>query len=98
MPGLGGVGVDKFTLRGEALDLDRGDVEKALRGVEPESVTKHAAEINGKLYPVKQVLAEVLEGKEISRLDFTSADARRILRRLGFRLFEEGPRARRQKR
>ena len=81
----------KFTLRGQMFDLDKGEIERALRNLQPEAVTKHAVQVNGKMYPVKQALRAALGKSDISRLDFTSADARRILRRLEFRLFEEGP-------
>ncbi len=87
--------MERFILRGLSLDLDRTLIERALRHVEPEQVRTHAVEVNGQLYPVKQALratlATIPEARDLSALDFTSADARRILRRLGFRLFEERP-------
>lgn len=92
----------RFQLRGEWFELDRSMVERALRGVEPESIQIHAVEVNGKLYPVKQVVRQALDDAaapeervgpdgrryRTSRPHFTSFDARSILRRLGFRLFE----------
>lgn len=72
-----------FTLRGKGYQLDRNDVIKAMRGVEPEPVRTHAVKIGGRAYPPKQVLAEVLK---VDRLDVTTADARSILKRLGFEL------------
>lgn len=86
----------RFILRGLVLELERADVERALRGVAPEDIQVHSVEVNGKKYPVKQALRVTLEAQgklaqDISRLDFTSADARSILRRLGYRLFELRP-------
>lgn len=84
----------RFVLRGFSLSLDRATVERALKNVDPDPVQIHAAEVNGRLYPVKQALRATLAtipevSGRLSALDFTSADARSILRRLGFRLFEE---------
>lgn len=79
----------QFTLRGTTFDMDREDVVRAVQRQEPEAVTIHAVNIGGKLYPVKQALGAALEGSGFARIDFTSADARRILRRLGFRLYHE---------
>ncbi len=87
----------RFILRGLSLDLDRVLIERALRHTEPEAVRIHAVLVGGRLYPVKQALraalATIPEARDLSALDFTSADARRVLRRLGFRLFEERPAA-----
>jgi hypothetical protein len=71
------------------VEFDRADVEHAVRGERPEPVRTHSVEINGRRYPVKQVIGKLLERKGFARIDFTSADARRLLRRLGFKLFVE---------
>jgi hypothetical protein len=49
----------------------------------------HGVEVGGRPYPVKQAIGAVLARQGFARIDFTSADARRILRRLGFKLFTE---------
>lgn len=73
-----------FTLRGTTYTLRRREVADAMKGVEPELIRTHSARINGREYPVKQVIDRVLR---VDRLDFTAQDARSILKRLGFELF-----------
>jgi hypothetical protein len=77
-----------FTLRGQSIELEKEKVDRALARVVPEPVTIHSVKVNGRKFPVKQALSVVLGDIGISRLDFTSADARSIFRRLGFELFE----------
>jgi hypothetical protein len=83
----------RFILRGEELELYPGDVETVAQGCGPEPIRKHYVEVNRKRFPLKQMLEEVLKvkgykGNEFSRLDFTTIDARSILKRLGFRCGE----------
>jgi len=73
----------RFVLRNKVLELTKEAVETKLRNVPPELIRKHAVRVNGKNYPIKQVLS-VATG--ISRIEFTSMDAASILRRLGFTL------------
>lgn len=73
----------EFTLSGQSLTLTKAAVVSALHGVSPEVVREHAVDIDGQLYPVKQVVA-LATGMD--RLDFTSAQARSVLKRLGFDL------------
>ena len=61
--------------------LTKEQVKKAMKGVFPEAIREHCVEIDGILFPVKQVLAIALG---LQKLDFTSMDARNILSRLGF--------------
>jgi hypothetical protein len=80
----------RFILRGEELELYPRDVETAAQGCGPEAIRKHYVEVNRKRFPLKQMLEEVLKvkgykGNEFSRLDFTTIDARSILKRLGFK-------------
>ena len=80
----------RFVLRGEALELIPRDVEDVARACSPEAVRKHFVEVDGKRFPPKQLLECVLKTKgykhsEFNRLDFTTLDARSILRRLGFK-------------
>ena len=79
----------RFILRGEELEIDPKDVKAAVRTSSPEVIRKHYVEVDGKRFPLKQVLEEVLKKREyknnaFSRLDFTTLDARSILQRLGF--------------
>jgi len=73
----------EFTLRGNDYNLDRPDVEKAMKGVLPEPIRQYFMEVNGEKYPPKQVLAESLR---LGRVEFTTMDASSILKRLGFKL------------
>lgn len=70
-----------FVVNGELLRLSRHDVESCMQGLSPEPIQRHAVEVSGARYPVKQVF-EAATG--LDRLDFTSAIARRNLGRLGF--------------
>ena len=74
-------------VNGRSLSLSRGEVEACMRGVSPEPIQRHAVDVGGKRYPVKQVF-EAATG--LDRLDFTSAIARRNLGRLGFVLHRVG--------
>ena len=76
-----------FVVNGKMLRLSRRDVESCLRGVSPDPIQRHAVEVGGTTYPVKQVF-EAATG--LDRLDFTSAVARRNLARLGFVLLRVG--------
>ena len=80
----------RFVLRGEELKLTPRDVEDAARACSPEAVRKHFVEVDGKRFPPRQLLECVLKAKgykdsEFNQLDFTTLDARSILRRLGFK-------------
>jgi hypothetical protein len=71
----------EFTLKRNRYSLTKEQVEKVMEEVSPEEVREHGVEINGIVFPVKQVLSISLG---LPRLDFTSMDARNILSRLGF--------------
>jgi hypothetical protein len=72
-----------FTVNGQRLSLGAAQVERAMKGIEPEAIQSHAVIVGGVWYPVKQVFARATG---LDRLDFTSAVARRHLGRLGFEL------------
>jgi hypothetical protein len=78
----------KFTISGHHFDLSGEDVVRAMKGVQPGPVYQHAVQVGDGVYPVKQVLARVTK---LDRLDFTSATSRRVLKKLGFRLFRQAP-------
>jgi len=71
----------RFTVGGQAIELERDDVERGLEGVLPEPLREHYVVIRARRYPPKQVLSEVTG---FDRADFTTHQARRILKRLGF--------------
>lgn len=71
----------EFTLGRTRYRTTPRQVIERLSGVEPEPIRKYAVEIGRHRYPVKQALAE---GIGIDRAGFTSQDAYRILRNLGF--------------
>jgi hypothetical protein len=71
----------RFTIAGQAFELDANNVEASLRGLLPDPVREHYVVVSGRRYPPKQVLSRVTG---LDRADFTTHQARRILRRLGF--------------
>jgi hypothetical protein len=75
----------EFKLSGKSYALTRQQVEEAMRGIQPEPVRQHFVVIHQRDYPVKQVLTEVLR---MAKLDFTTQQARSILKRLGFDVME----------
>lgn len=74
-----------FTIGGEEFSLSAEDVERKLKGVEPEEVQQVYVEVSGRRYPVKQALG-VSAG--LIRSGFTTQMAVRVLRKLGFKLGE----------
>ncbi|MDP8958581.1 MAG: hypothetical protein M3N51_05115 [Actinomycetota bacterium] len=66
---------------GSDFELDASQVERLLASIEPEPIQEHFVVIGSRRYPPKQVLA-VVTG--LDRADFTTYQARSILRRLGF--------------
>ncbi|RLI85855.1 MAG: hypothetical protein DRO98_06285 [Archaeoglobales archaeon] len=73
----------KGKIQGRDYDLSKEEVEERMRGVEPEPIRKYYVEINGRKYPIKQVVAKCLG---LDPIQFTSAYAYRILSRLGFKV------------
>lgn len=74
-----------FTIGGYEFSLSAEDVERKLRGVEPEEIQQVYVEVSGRRFPVKQALA-VSAG--LIRSGFTTQNAVRVLRKLGFKLGE----------
>jgi hypothetical protein len=70
-----------FRISQQAYDLDADTIEDALAGVLPEPIREHYVVIGGRRYPPKQVLTCATD---LDRADFTTHQARRILKRLGF--------------
>jgi|SRR5271157_15495 len=75
----------KFTLGGAELDLTRTQVEERLKDVEPEPLKQVFVVVGARRFPVKQALAV---GAGVARSAFTTQDALRILRKLGFEVGE----------
>lgn len=75
--------IETFRIGGEALSLSRQDVEERLKNVVPEEVRDLSVSVNGLRYPVKQALADA---SGLLRGNFTSHEAMRVFRRLGFAL------------
>jgi hypothetical protein len=73
--------VARFTISGHEFELGRRDIEECLTGLLPDPVHEHYVVVRGRRFPPKQVLACATG---VDRADFTTHQARRILRRLGF--------------
>jgi hypothetical protein len=71
----------RFTVSGQEFELERRLVERCLRNLLPDPVREHYVVVLGRRYPPKQVLACATG---LDRSDFTTHQARRILKRLGF--------------
>jgi hypothetical protein len=71
----------RFTIAGQRFELERDEVESCLRDSLPDPLHEHYVVVGGRRYPPKQVLARVTA---LDRADFTTHQARRVLRRLGF--------------
>jgi hypothetical protein len=69
------------TISGRRFDLDRAHVEEVVRDSLPEPINDHFVVVGGRRYPPKQVICEVTG---LDRADFTTHQARRILRKLDF--------------
>lgn len=72
------------TVAGYRFELDGGLVESLLEDVEPEPIKEHYVVVRGRRFPPKQVLA-VVTG--LDRADFTTHQARAVLRRVGFGVY-----------
>jgi hypothetical protein len=72
---------------GTEFDLSRSSVEHSVEAVEPEPIREHYVVVGGRRYPPKQVLAHVTG---LDRADFTTHQARAVLRRLGFGVYRLG--------
>ena len=72
------------TVGGCRFEFDRGLIESVLETVEPEPGKEHYVVIKGRRFPPKQVLA-IVTG--LDRADFTTHQARAVLRRVGFGVY-----------
>lgn len=68
-------------IAGQDFDLDPKRIERQVRRLVPEPIQEHYVVVAGRRFPPKQVLAAVTG---LDRADFTTHQARSVLRRLGF--------------
>lgn len=80
----------RFTINGATFELDGAGVERVVADVLPEPINEHFAVVRGRRYPPKQMIG-LATG--VDRADFTTYQARRILRRLGFSVDRLAPRS-----
>ena len=71
----------RFTISGQPFQLERDEVERCLLDLLPDPVHEHYVVVRGRRFPPKQVISCVTG---LDRADFTTHQARRILKRLGF--------------
>lgn len=76
-----------FTVGGERISLTHEQVVRAMKGVVPEPYQKYVVELGDTVYPPKQVFSHVT-GR--GRQTFTTLEAQRVLKRLGFVCRESG--------
>lgn len=69
------------TVGGRSFDFSKGEIERRMRGVQPEPIREHLVEVLDTVYPPKQVLATVTDW---DRSSFTTMEAQRVLSRVGF--------------
>lgn len=81
----------QFTIQGTTYELTREQVESVLASTSPDEVSTYFVEVAGRRYPVKQVLAEATG---LSKRDFDSGLAQRVLKGLGFEVLSTAPGAR----
>src|SRR5437870_4170777 len=66
---------------GRDFNLTKQEVEARMKGEDPEVIQKHMVEVNGQMFPPKQVLGHVTGW---DRTSFTTMEAQRVLARIGF--------------
>ncbi len=70
----------RFTLRGRAFEKEQDDFLKAAKTMKPGRIQKYSTVINGKRYPIRQLVAAVTG---LHAIAITSQDAYRILEKFG---------------
>lgn len=71
----------RAVIAGQAFTLTSRDIVRRLRKVDPEPIASHFVVVEGRRFPPKQVISAVTG---LDRADFTTHQARRTLRGLGF--------------
>lgn len=71
----------RATVGGRSFDFSKAEIERCMRGVQPEPIREHIVEMLDTVFPPKQVLATVTGW---DRTSFTTMEAQRVLSRVGF--------------
>lgn len=77
----------KVTINGSVFDITPEDVEMAVAGHPPDTISTYWTVIGGRRFPIKQVLSLVTG---LTHARFDSGRAQQVLRRLGFDVLSEG--------
>ena len=75
--------IAKITIRGKKYEVERRQIIQAIKGKEPKPIKSHYIEIRRVKYPIKQPVGLVLK---MPGVGFCSADAYRLLEKLGFEI------------
>ena len=80
-----------FQLRGFELNLSSEEIKEIVKKLSEAKKGTYIVRIEGKHFAPKDVLYEVIKRKKVNltKLDFTTQDAIRVLRKLGFDAIEE---------
>jgi hypothetical protein len=71
----------KAVVGGRPFEFSKEEIERHMRGQEPELIREHLVEVGGRDFPPKQVIATITGWDRIS---FTTMEAQRVLTRAGF--------------
>ncbi len=66
---------------GRDFNFTKQEIEERMKGEDPELIQKHMVEVNGQMFPPKQVLGHITGW---ARTSFTTMEAQRVLIRIGF--------------
>ena len=86
----------KAILRNLQLNLKPSDVERAAKQAPQGWGRKYAVVVRGRYYPPKDLMLALVNSKygtKLLKIDFTTEDAARTLRRLGFPVIVRPPKA-----
>ena len=73
----------EIKINGRKYEVQKQQVIDAVKGIEPKNIKSYYVVLNRKKYPIKQAVAIVLN---IPAIAFQSADAYRLLDKLGFEI------------
>lgn len=76
----------RFTLRGKTFEKERDDFVKLAKTIEAGRIQKYSVVVNGKRYPIRQMVSEVTG---LPAIAITSQDAYRIMTKVGFTVDSE---------
>jgi len=76
----------EVTIRGKKYRITEREIVGALSDKKPQRVVKYSVSINGKLFPIKQVISVTLR---IPPMEFGTMIAYQILKELGFEIISE---------